>query len=388
MKRTLAALAAAAALAAPAHAADRIKVGFISTLSGPNASIGTDIRDGFNLAVKLAGGKIGGLPAEVTVLDDQLNPETAKQHAERLIKRDRVDVVTGTVFSNIVLAVAPAAVEGKTIFISPNAAPSQLAGANCTPWFFVSSWPSDAINEAAGQFATQKGFKNVLLLTPNYAGGKDAMTGYKRYFKGRVVDEIYTKLGQLDYSAELGQIRAAKPEALYVFLPGGMGINFVKQFVATGLSKDVQLIVPVWSVDQDIIRAVGDPVLGTFNTAHWSIDFDNPASKKFVAEFEKEYKRLPTTYASQGYDTALLLDAAVRRAKGKIEDREAFRQAIRAGDFRSVRGPFKFNTNQYPIQNYYLEVVGKGTDGKIVNKTMGTVFTNHGDAYAKDCKMK
>jgi branched-chain amino acid transport system substrate-binding protein len=347
-----------------------------------------DIRDGFQLAVKLADGKLGGLSAEVLVADDQLNPESAKQHAERFIKREKVDFITGTVFSNIVLAVAPAAIDGKTIFISPNAAPSQLAGKGCSPWFFVSSWPSDAINEAAGQFATQRGFKNVLLLAPNYAGGKDSMTGFKRFFKGRIVDEVYTKLGQLDYSAELAQVRAAKPQAMYVFLPGGMGINFVKQFVAAGLSQEVQLIVPVWSVDQDIIRAVGEPVLGTFNTAHWSIDFDNPASKKFVAAFEKEYRRLPTTYASQGYDTALLIDSAVRRLKGNLADKEAVRKALRAADFQSVRGPFKFNNNQYPVQNYYLQVVGKSPDGRLVNKTMGTVFTNHADAYAKDCPMK
>jgi branched-chain amino acid transport system substrate-binding protein len=388
MEKQLIALAVATALAGAAQAADRIKIGFVSTLSGPPASIGLDIRDGFQLAVKLAGGRIGGLPAEVLVADDQLNPDNAKQHAERFIKRERVDFITGTVFSNVVLAVAPAAIEGKTIFISPNAAPSQLAGRNCSPWFFVSSWPSDAINEAAGHFATQRGFRNVLLLAPNYAGGKDSMTGFKRFFKGKVVDEVYTKLGQLDYSAELAQVRAARPQAMYVFLPGGMGINFVKQFVAAGLSQEVQLIVPVWSVDQDIIRAVGEPVLGTFNTAHWSIDFDNPASKKFVAAFEKEYKRLPTTYASQGYDTALLIDSAVRRVKANLADKDALRKALRAADFQSVRGPFRFNNNQYPVQNYYLEVVGKGPDGRIVNKTMGTVFTNHADAYAKDCPMK
>jgi len=381
-------VAALAAAAFAAQAADKVKIGFISTLSGPNASIGVDIRDGFLLGVKLAGGKLGGIAADVQVADDQLNPELAKQHADRLIKRERVDFITGTVFSSVVLAVAPAAFEAKTIFISPNAAPSQLAGERCSPYFFVSSWPSDAINEAAGEFARQTGVKNVLLLAPNYAGGKDAMTGFKRYYGGKVVDEVYTKLGQLDYSAELGQIRAAKPEALYVFLPGGMGINFVKQFVAAGLAKEMQLIVPVWSVDQDVIRAVGAPVIGTHNTAHWSIDFENPESRKFVAEFEREYRRLPTTYASQGYDTALLIDSAVRRVKGNLADNEAIRSALRAADFKSVRGPFKFNTNQYPVQNYYLEVVAKGADGRIVNKTMRRIFSDHGDAYAKDCKMR
>jgi branched-chain amino acid transport system substrate-binding protein len=381
-----AALLGAAALAV--QAADRVKVGFISTLSGPNAAIGGDIRDGFNLAVKLAGGKLGGLPAEVIIADDQLNPDTAKQHADRLVKRDRVDFVTGTVFSNVVLAIAPQITDSKTFFIGPNAGPAQYTGAQCNPFFFVSSWPSEAYSEAAGQYVTQRGFKNVVFLAPNYQGGKDAANGFKRYYKGKLADEMYTKLGQLDYAAELAQIRAAKPEALYVFLPGGMGINFIKQFVAAGLSKDIQLVVPLWGSDQDIIRAVGDPMLGLFSLGHWTIDLDNAANKRFVAEFEKEYKRLPTGYAASGYDTAVLLDSAIRRVKGKIEDKEALRKAIKAADFQSVRGAFRFNDNQFPVQDYYLQVVGKTADGKIAHKTMGKILTARGDAYVQECKMK
>ena len=374
--------------AVSASAADRIKVGFISTLSGPNAAIGSDIRDAFNLAIKLNGGKLGGLPAEVLVGDDQLKPENAKQIAERYLQREKVDFITGIVFSNVVLAVAPDVVAAKTFFIAPNAGPAQYSGGQCNPFFFVSSWPSEAYSEAAGHYVTSKGIKNVLFLAPNYQGGKDAANGFKRYYKGRLVDEMYTKLGQLDYAAELSQIRAAKPEALYVFLPGGMGVNFIKQFVAAGLSQEIQLIVPLWGSDQDIIRAVGDPMLGLFSVGHWSIDMDNAANKKFVAAFEKEYKRLPTGYAASGYDTALLIDSAVRKVKGKIEDKDALRAALRAADFKSVRGDFKFNRNQFPVQNYYLQLVGKGADGRLVHKTMGTVLTARGDAYVQDCKMK
>jgi branched-chain amino acid transport system substrate-binding protein len=388
MKRTLLAFAAAVPLAFPAHAADKVKVGFISTLSGPNAAIGTDIRDGFNLAVKLAGGKLGGLPTEVIVADDQLNPDVAKQNADRLLKRDRVDFVTGTVFSNVVLAIAPQILESKTFFIGPNAGPAQYTGAQCNPYFFVSSWPSEAYSEAAGQYVTERGFKSVVLLAPNYQGGKDAANGFKRYYKGRLVDEMYTKLGQLDYAAELAQIRAARPDALYVFLPGGMGINFIKQFVASGMSKDIQLVVPLWGSDQDIIRAVGEPMLGLFSLGHWTIDLGNPANQKFVAEFEKAYQRLPTGYAASGYDTGLLLDAAIRKVKGNLADKEALRAAIRSADFKSVRGNFRFGANQFPVQNYYLQVVGKNADGKIAHKTIGTVLANRGDAYVQDCKMK
>jgi branched-chain amino acid transport system substrate-binding protein len=381
-------LVIAALLALPLHAADKVKVGFISTLSGPNASIGTDIRDAFNLAIKLNGGKLGGLPAEVLVSDDQLKPENAKQIAERYLQREKVDFITGIVFSNIVLAVAPDAIAAKTFFISSNAGPAQYTGAQCSPFFFAASWPSEAYSEAAGQYVTSKGLKNVIFLAPNYVGGHDAATGFKRYYKNKLQDEMYTKLGQLDYAAELSQIRAARPQALYVFLPGGMGVNFIKQFVAAGMSQEIQLIVPLWGSDQDIIRAVGDPMLGLFSVGHWSIDMDNPANKKFVAEFEKEYKRLPTGYAASGYDTALLIDSAVRKVKGKVEDKDALRAALRAADFKSVRGEFKFNRNQFPVQNYYLQLVGKGSDGRLMHKTMGTVLTARGDAYVQDCQMK
>ncbi len=371
-----------------ADAADRVKVGFVSTLSGPNAAIGGDIRDGFNLALKLSGGKLGGLPAEVLIGDDQFKPENAKQLAERYLRLDKVDFITGTVFSNIVVAIAPDVIAAKTFFIAPNAGPAAYSGAQCSPFFFVSSWPSEAYSEAAGEYMNRQGIKNVLFVAPNYVGGKDAATGFKRYYKGKLVDEMYTQLGQLDYAAELSQIRAARPEALYVFLPGGMGVNFIKQFVAAGLSKDIQLIVPLWGSDQDIIRAVGEPMLGLFSVGHWSIDLDNAANRKFVAAFEAEYKRLPTGYAASGYDTALLVDSAVRKVKGRIEDKQALRSALRAADFRSVRGDFKFNANQFPVQNYYLQLVGRGADGRLVHKTIGTLLTSRGDAYVQDCKMK
>jgi branched-chain amino acid transport system substrate-binding protein len=367
-----------------AQAADKVKIGFISTLSGPSAALGIDIRDAFLLAVKLNGGRLGGLPAEVIVGDDQFKPDVGRQLAEKNIKLDKVDFLTGFVFSNIMLASVPVAFENKVIYVSPNAAPSPLAGKQCNPYFFAASWPNDAYHEAAGQYATTKGYQAVYMLAPNYQAGKDSLEGFKRFYKGRIAGEVYTQLGQLDYSAELAQVR----EAVYIFLPGGMGVNFIKQFVAGGLSKDIQLITPGFSSDQDIIRAVGDPMLGIFDAAHWALDLDNAANKKFVAEFEKEYKRLPTVYASQGYDTALLIDSAVREVKGRIENTEAVRMALKSAKFQSVRGPFRFNRNQYPIQNYYLRVVGKDSQGRLVNKTMGTIFKDRGDAYVQECPMK
>ena len=381
-------LAAAAALTAgSALAADKIKVGLLSTLSGPGSGLGIDIRDGFQLAMQHSGGKLGGLPAEVIVVDDQQSPDAAKQTAERLIKRERVDFMTGVVFSNIMLAVGPPVFQSKTFYVSANAGPSQYAGAQCNPYFFSVSYQNDNQHEAVGKTVNDKGFKKVALLAPNYPAGKDALAGFKRYYKGEVVQEVYTPLNQLDYGAELSSMRASGADAVYIFLPGGLGINFIKQFVGAGLSKDMTLFGPGFSADEDVIRAVGDPMLGMFNSSQWAHDLDNAANKRFVADFQKEYGRLPSLYASQGYDAAQLMNAAVRDVKGKVEDKEAVRKALKAAQFASVRGSFKFNTNQFPIQDYYLRVIGKDSQGRITNRTLSTVFKNHGDAYAAQCKM-
>lgn len=382
------ALAAASCLGSSANAADKIKVGFLSTLSGPGAGLGVDIRDGFNLAIKHQGGKLGGLPAEVIIADDQQKPEVAQQVTEKFLKKDKVDFMTGIVFSNIMLAVGQPIFDSKTFFISANAGPSQYAGEQCNPYFFNVAWQNDNLHEAVGKYVNDKGFKNVVLVAPNYPGGKDAMVGFKRFYKGKVGEEVYTKLGQLDYAAELTQIRSLKPDAVFFFLPGGMGINFVKQFVAAGLSTDTQLFAPGFSADEDVIKAVGAPMLGMFNSSHWAHDMDNPENKRFVADFQKEFGRLPSLYASQGYDAALLIDGAVRDVKGKLDDKEALRKALEAKRFKSVRGDFKFNVNHYPVQNYYLRVIGRDDKGRITNKTMGTVFSNHADAYVAQCKMK
>lgn len=383
-----AALSISAVFAPATNAADKVKVGFISTLSGPNAAIGIDIRDAFNLFMKMNGGKLGGLPAEVTIVDDQLNPDTGKQLADRLVRRDRVDFLTGIVFSNVMLAAAPVALDAKTFYISANAGPSQFAGEGCNRMLFTASWQNDQNNGAPGILAQQRGYKSVYLIAPNYPAGRDALAGFKGYYKGKISDEVYTKLGQLDYAAEIAQIRAAKPEALFVFLPGGMGINFVKQFVAAGLSKDIPILLAGVTADEDTLAAVGDAMLGVVNTAHWAHDLDNPANKKFVDAFELEYKRLPTLYASQGYDTAQLIDAAVRDVKGKIEDKEAVIKALRAKRFQSVRGDFKWANNNVPIQNYYLRIVGRDNKGRLTNKTLGIAAPNLGDPHAVKCPNK
>lgn len=379
-----------AAAACTSHAANELKIGFLSTLSGPAGAIGVEIRDGFNLALKTAGGKLGGLPTEVIFADDTLNPELGKQLAERLLKRDRVNLMTGVVFSNVMLAVWPTIQAAKTFYIGPNATPTRITGEACSPYFMSASWPNEGYHEAAGHYAKSKGYKNAYLIAPNYPAGKDATSGFKRGYGGAIVAEVYTKLNQLDYSAELAQIRAARPAALYAFLPGGMGINFFKQFVAAGLSAEVPLVVPGFVSDQDIVRAVGEPMLGVFDTAHWAYDLDNDANRKFVAAFEKEFNRIPTVFAEQGYTTALVIDAAVRAVKGRIEDEKAFHKAVLAapGRIKSPRGDWKFAHNGTPVQDYYLRVVAKDAKGRLVNKKIGTVVNDHVDFWAKECKMK
>jgi branched-chain amino acid transport system substrate-binding protein len=364
-----------------------VKVGLLSTLSGPGAGLGVDIRDGFQLAVKLSGGKFSGKSVDVIVADDQASPDVGRQTADRLVKRDKVDFMTGIVFSNVMLAVGAPTFQSKTFYISANAGPSQYAGEQCNPYFFSASYQNDNMHEAVGKVVTDKGFKKVALIAPNYPAGKDAIAGFKRFFKGEVASETYTALNQLDYGTELSKLRATKPDAVYIFLPGGMGINFIKQFVGAGLSKDITLFGPGFSGDEDVIKAVGEPMLGMFNTSQWGHDMDNAANKKFVAEFEKAYGRLPTLYAAQGFDAARLIEAAVRDSKGKLDDKAAVRKALEAAKFDSVRGAFKFNANHFPIQDYYLRVITKDAKGRVTNRTLSPVFKGHADAYAASCKM-
>lgn len=382
-----AAVAAMTLASGVASGADRVKIGLMTTLSGPGGVVGEDIRDAFQLFVRLNGAKLGGLPAEVIVADDQANPEVGKQTVDRLIKRDRVDLMTGIIFSNILLPALPAMIDARMFYVSPNTGPQDYAGEKCSPFFFVASWQNEDIPAAMGQHATDRGLKTVYMITPNYPGGRETLNGFKRTYKGKT-EEVYTRFGQLDYAAEISQMRAAKPEAAFVFLPGGMGVNFVKQFVAAGLSRDIQLILPGFSADEDSIRGLGDNLLGIVNSSHWSHDMDNAANRRFVSEFEKAYKRLPSMYAAQSYDAAQMIDAGIRQAKGRIEDRDALRKGLRATQFQSVRGSFKLNNNHFPIQDYYLRIVSRDAQGRVTNRLLNRIYASRADAFAASCPMK
>lgn len=381
-----AAAAAGLVFAAPALADDPVKVGMITTLSGGGASLGIDIRDGFELALMQREGKLGGVPTELIVVDDARKVENAKQIAQRMLRQDEVDVVTGIVWSNLAMAVVPTVTRAGKFYISPNAGPSALAGKRCHPNYFNVAWQNDNLHEAMGQYVTDKGFKNVYLMAPNYPAGKDAISGFKRFYKGDIAAEVYTKLGQVDYAAEIANLRAAGPDAVFFFLPGGMGINFVKQYAQAGLMADAPLFGPAFSFDEGILKAVGDAALGTLNTSQYTHDLDNPANQAFAAAFMEAYGRKPSLYASQGYDAALLIDSAVAKVGGDLSDADAFREALRAADFASPRGAFRFGPNQHPIQDIYVREVVRDGEG-VTNRTLGKVFTDHADAYAAECSM-
>ena len=370
------------------EAKDKLKIGYMATMSGPAASLGTDILDGFKLGIEHCGGKLGGLPVDLIVGDDQLKPEVGVEVATRMIEKDKVDLVTGIVFSNVMMAVAKMITDQGVFLISGNAGPSPLAGAQCLPNLFTVSWQNDQTHEAMGKYLQDKGVKSVYLMAPNYQAGKDGLTGFKRTFKGEIVAEVYTAVNQPDYAPELAQLRAAKPEAVFVFYPGGMGINFVKQYAQAGLKEQIPLYTTAFTLDQSVLQAMGDAALGLLNASFWSPDLDNPVNKKFVADFKKTYSRLPSLFAAQGYDAALLIDSAVRAVGGNLDDKEKLRAAFQKADFKSVRGDFRFNNNHFPIQDFYIRQVVKNEEGVLTNKIVAVAFKDHADAYCRDCPMK
>ncbi|MEP3053465.1 MULTISPECIES: ABC transporter substrate-binding protein [Rhodobacterales] len=379
MKLKSLALAACMAATASAGLADghaKLKVGMITTLSGGGAGLGIDVRDGFMLAMKQA----GDTGIEVVIEDDQRKPDIAVQLADKMIQSEKVDVMTGIIWSNLAMAVVPSTTAQGKFYLSPNAGPSALAGKGCHPNYFNVAWQNDNLHEAAGAYANTAGYRKSFILAPNYPAGKDALTGYKRQYGGELTGELFTKLGQTDYAAEIAQIRASGADSVFFFLPGGMGISFLKQYADSGI--DLPVVGPAFSFDQGILQAVGAAALGVVNTSQWNKDIDNAANKAFVETFSAEYGRLPSLYASQGFDTANLLISAA--AKADVKDADAFRAALKAADFASTRGDFAFGNNNHPIQNIYVrEVIQEGD--VFTNKIIGTALESHQDVYAADC---
>jgi branched-chain amino acid transport system substrate-binding protein len=356
--------------------ASGVKVGMITTLSGGGAGLGIDVRDGFLLAIEQS----GNADVEVIVEDDQRKPDVATQLADKMIQSEKVDILTGIIFSNLAMAVVPSVTAQGKFYLSPNAGPSALAGKGCHANYFNVAWQNDALHEAAGAYANTAGLQNSFILAPNYPAGKDALTGYKRLFNGELAGELFTKLGQTDYAAEIAQIRASDADSVFFFLPGGMGISFLKQYANSGI--DIPVVGPAFSFDQGILQAVGDAAMGVRNTSQWSKDLDNPVNAAFVESFQAKYDRLPSLYASQGFDTANLLLSALKVAD--VNDTEAFRTALKAADFASTRGDFSFASNQHPVQDIYVREVIK-EDDVYTNKIVADVLSDHSDVYASEC---
>jgi branched-chain amino acid transport system substrate-binding protein len=369
-----------------AQAQDPVRVGLIFTLSGPPAALGEQARDGFLLAVEKLDGKLGGRDVEVTVIDDELKPDVAVTRVRGLIERENVDFVVGPIFSNVAQAIHRPIVESGTIFISPNAGPSDLAGPQCHPNYFNTSYQNDQVHEVLGAVAQQRGYQRVFLLTPNYQAGRDAMSGFKRHFEGEIVDEVYVPLGQLDFAGELARISAMNPDAVFTFMPGGMGINLVRQFTQAGL-KDRVPFLSAFTVDETNLPAQQEAAVGMYSGTTWTPDLDTEGNAEFVEAFEAKYDRVPAMYAMQGYDTAMLLDAAIASLDGDLSDNEAVREALKTVDFPSLRGEFSFNTNQHPIQNFRLAQVVQREDGKFATSYVETIFEDYGDVYAEQCEM-
>jgi len=393
-KPILAAIVAAFALSlispAPAIAQQKqLKIGFITTLSGPQGIIGKHMRDSVELALDHLGRKVGGLPTEVVFGDDQFKPDVGVQVAQQMLQRDQVDIMAGIIWSNVMMATMPVVTGAGKIMVGTNAGASPLAGAQCNELYFSASWNNDQSPEAMGKHLQDTGVKELYVLAPNYQAGKDMVAGLKRYYKGNIVEELYTKMGQLDYQAEITALRARKPGAVFIFYPGGMGIQFIRQYVQAGLRDQIPLY-SVFTVDETTIPALKDAAIGQFEARFWTAEIDNPASKKYVADFRKKYGYTPSYYGAQSYDGIMLIDSAVKAVKGNVKDTKGMVAAMRKADFNSIRGPFKFNNNHHPIQDFYvLKAVKdpKSPEGITMNIEK-KVFDDHKDAYHQDCKMK
>jgi branched-chain amino acid transport system substrate-binding protein len=378
---------AAFAFSAPVAAQEKIKIGFISTFSGPQGVMGQYMKESVELAIEHLGGKVGGLPVEMFYGDDQLKPDVGVQVAEEMLKKNQVDFVSGIIWSNVMMAVVPVVTGAGHIMVGTNAGASPLAGSQCNKLYFSTSWNNDQTPEAMGKFLTDSGVNDLYVMAPNYQAGKDMVAGLKRYYKGRIVEEVYTKLGQQDYQAEISQLRAKSPKAVFAFYPGGMGIQFLKQYDQAGLRGQLPLYT-VYTVDEISIPAVKDAAVGIYETRYWSPDLKNPANQKFVADYKKKYGKLPVFYGAQSYDGIMLMDSAVRAVKGNLKDVNGMVKAMEKANFKSLRGPFTYNVNHHPIQNFYLLKTEKLTSGDIEMRIQKTIFEKHKDSYFQDCKMK
>lgn len=376
----------AIAFTSPALAQEPVKIGAVLSLSGSFAQPSQDMLDGMQLAIEHRNAQFGGRPVSLIVRDDQGKPELAVEAVNRLTRSERVDFVTGAGLSSIMMAVFRPVTSSQTFLIGTNSGPAPIAGKDCSPFFFSASWQNDQNAEVMGDYLTKKGVTDVFILAPNYQAGKDLLAGFKRTFKGKIVGEVYTPLQQTDFSAEISRVRAANPAAVFVFYPGAWGVQWVKQYSQAGLDKTIPLY-SAFTLDEVSIQAIGESATGMFSASHWVADIANPTNEKFVRDYRAKYKRQPSGYAAQGYDSIALIASAVDRLKGDLTSKEQTRAALAKAEFQSVRGDFKFNKNQFPIQDFYLTKVEKKGD-ELALVTVSKAMENAGDNYAAECTMK
>jgi branched-chain amino acid transport system substrate-binding protein len=386
----VAALAGVAAVAVgmPAQAADQIKLGFEVALSGPLAIVGAEMKRGLDLALELHHNKLGGVPVKVYVVDDQANPSEATREAAKLIDEDHIDIITGLMTSNTDIAVEKTYLDAGVIVVGALAGPQQFAGKECNANAFHISFENEDWDDAEAEYMNKVGVKSVYFMGADYQAGWEKIAGAMRFYKGKAIGPVYTPLNQLDFSAELTQLGAANPQAVFVFYPGGLGIAFLKQFAQAGLQGKITIYSEDSLANEFTFKAEGDAALGLIQSGSWSAELDNPANKKFVAAFKQKYGRRPVNFAALQYDAINLIDSAVTAVHGHIEDKAAFRAALRKADFDSVRGPFKFNNNQFPIVNIYFSKVVKDPDGSMRAALFGKPIEAWQDLYHQQCPLK
>lgn len=384
VKTTIASLAFST-LISSAALADDLKIGMVVTLSGPPAALGQQIVDGFQLALEEKGGMLGGQSVELIIEDDELKPDVALLKATSLVQKNEVDFVIGTVFSNMLQAIFKPIVQSETFLISPNAGPSTFAGRNCNPYFFVTSYQNNQNAEISGIIANEEGFESVFAMVPNYQAGRDNMDGFKQTFNGEVTNEVFTPLGHQDFSAELARISTSGADAVFTFMPGGMGVRLVNQFANAGLSDSMRFM-SVFTTDETTLPGQKDAAVGFLAAGSWAPDLPGDANAAFVTAFEAKYGYIPGSYAMQAYDTASLIDSAVAKVDD-LSDKDAVRAALKEADFDSLRGDFAFNNNHYPVQDFHMLNVVKRDDGQYHTSFVRTVAESYSDSFHQDCKM-
>ncbi len=389
-RAALTALAAATFLASlapgPAAADDTLTIGVIATLSGTGGSLGQAMVDGFKLAVNRAGGKFAGRTVNLVIEDDQMRPDVAVQLVRKMLEQDKVDLFAAFTYSNVMLAIDKPIVDSKSIVIAANAGPSELAGPGCSPYVFYTGVQTEQLPDAIGRYLTMKKVSDLYFMGPNYQASRDFNAGLKRGYKGAFKSEIYTTLNQLDYAAELTQLRLAHPGAVFAFYPGSMGVNYIKQYAQAGLKQTTPLYT-VGTVDGATLPAMGDAAVGSISAASWTPDLKYPASKTFTEAFEKAYNYIPSQWSAYAYDASLLIQAALVKVKGDTANKPRLIEALDTARFPSVRGDVQFSSNHFLVQNLYMVSFEKDAQGRYTSVSHEDIVPNAQNAYIDACKM-